>query len=391
MIEFQAVTKRYGDHAVAVNNLNLTIADGGITVLVGPSGCGKTTSLRMINRMIDPTSGRILLNGRDVRNADPATLRRGIGYVIQHGGLFPHRTVLDNIATVPVLTGVRRRAARRRAAELLDLVGLPAELGRRYPAQLSGGQQQRVGVARALAADPPVLLMDEPFSAVDPVVREGLQDELLRLQADLDKTIVFVTHDIDEAIKLGDRVAVLRQGGVLAQYYEPAALLARPADDFVAGFIGRDRGYRALGFRSADGLKLGQLTRVRRGTPSDVARDIVTEGWAVVVDDEDRPLGWVSAGLLSGGGRSVDDVLVPGGSLYPVTTGSLRSALDSALSSPAELGIAVDDNGAVLGSVSADDVLAELAAARRATGGQTATDTDRPADRTAGATGRISR
>jgi osmoprotectant transport system ATP-binding protein len=377
LIEFQAVTKQYDDHSVAVNNLDLLISDGGITVLVGPSGCGKTTSLRMINRMVDPTSGRILLDGDDIRKIDPPHLRRGIGYVIQHAGLFPHRTVLDNVATVPVLTGQTRRVARRRATDLLDLVGLPADLAKRYPAQLSGGQQQRVGVARALAADPPVLLMDEPFSAVDPVVREGLQDELLRLQADLAKTIVFVTHDIDEAIKLGDKVAVLRQGGVLAQYAEPAELLARPADDFVASFVGRDRGYRALGFRSADGLRLGRLAQVRQGTPVEAARGMVTKGWAVVVDGENRPLGWVNAAVLAGGshrrdsgdreysGDTVDDVLIPGGSLYSVGSGSLRAALDAALSSPSELGIAVGDNGDVVGSVTAEDVLAELTAARR--------------------------
>jgi osmoprotectant transport system ATP-binding protein len=334
----------------------------------------------MINRMIEPTSGRILLDGTDIRKVDRPRLRRGIGYVIQHAGLFPHRTVLDNIATVPVLTGQRRKVARRRAGELLELVGLPAELAKRYPSQLSGGQQQRVGVARALAADPPVLLMDEPFSAVDPIVREGLQDELLRLQADLGKTIVFVTHDIDEAIKLGDKVAVLRQGGILAQYAAPAELLARPADDFVASFVGRDRGYRALGFRAADGLRLGRLPQVRRGTSIDAARTLVSDGWAVVVDGDDRPLGWVNGPALdssgsgsgSGTGSAVEDVLVPGGSLYSVASGSLRAALDAALSSPSELGIAVDDRGAVVGSVAAEDVLAELRAAREAAAAQQA-------------------
>ena len=200
MIEFRGVTKRFADGTVAVDDLDLVAENGRITVLVGPSGCGKTTSLRMINRMVDPTSGTILVDGEDVRSRPPARLRRGIGYVIQQAGLFPHRTVLDNVATVPRLLGWRRGRARDRAAELLELVGLPKAMSERYPAQLSGGQRQRVGVARALAADPPVLLMDEPFSAVDPVVREGLQDELLRLQSELGKTIVFVTHDIDEAI-----------------------------------------------------------------------------------------------------------------------------------------------------------------------------------------------
>jgi osmoprotectant transport system ATP-binding protein len=217
VIEFRAVTKRFEDGTIAVDELDLAVEAGTITVFVGPSGCGKTTSLRMVNRMIDPTSGTILVDGKDVLTVDPPTLRRGIGYVIQQAGLFPHRTVLDNVATVPLLSGWDRRKARTRAAELLEIVGLDPAFGKRYPAQLSGGQQQRVGVARALAADPPVLLMDEPFSAVDPVVREDLQNELLRLQAELDKTIVFVTHDIDEALKLGERVAVFQTGGHLAQ------------------------------------------------------------------------------------------------------------------------------------------------------------------------------
>ncbi len=248
MITFDGVTKRYADGTVAVDDLSLEVPTGAITVFVGPSGCGKTTSLRMINRMIDPTEGRILLDGKDVTGVDPATLRRGIGYVIQQAGLFPHRRIVDNVATVPLLLGWDKKKARDRAMELLERVGLDPKMARRYPFQLSGGQQQRVGVARALAADPPVLLMDEPFSAVDPIVRTSLQEELLRLQSELHKTIVFVTHDIDEAVKLGDTVAVLRVGGKLAQIAEPAALLSDPADDFVREFLGRDRGIRRLGF-----------------------------------------------------------------------------------------------------------------------------------------------
>ena len=373
MIEFEAVTKQYPDGTIAVNELDLAIDAGRITVFVGPSGCGKTTSLRMINRMIDVTSGHIRIDGTDIMTSDPPVLRRGIGYVIQQAGLFPHRTVLDNVATVPVLTGMSRRAARTRAAELLETVGLPAGMAKRYPAQLSGGQQQRVGVARALAADPPVLLMDEPFSAVDPIVREGLQEELLRLQADLAKTIVFVTHDIDEAIKLGDKVAVLRTGGILAQYDEPAALLGRPVDDFVASFVGRDRGYRALGFLPAERLRLGELPLVELGGTVANARAALVDGWAVAVDEARRPLGWLSETRLAtvdGSASLTDDLLVRGGSLYThdakagITAGSLRSALDSALSSPAALGIAVNADGGVLGSVDASDVLAALAAAR---------------------------
>src|SRR5215470_14445698 len=217
MIRFDSVTKRYPDGTVAVHELSLDAPSHQITVLVGPSGCGKTTSLRMINRMIDPTEGRIWLDDKDISTVPPPQLRRGMGYVIQAAGLFPHRTVVDNVATVPFLLKQNRRDARAKAMQLLERVGLPAQLAKRYPAQLSGGQQQRVGVARALAADPQVMLMDEPFSAVDPVVRAQLQDEFLRLQADLAKTIVFVTHDIDEAIKLGDHVAVLRVGGRLTR------------------------------------------------------------------------------------------------------------------------------------------------------------------------------
>ncbi|HXT89867.1 MAG TPA: ATP-binding cassette domain-containing protein, partial [Trebonia sp.] len=236
MITFEAVTKRYPDGTVAVDALNLEVPEGQTMVLVGPSGCGKTTTLRMINRLVEPTQGRILLDGTDIKSRNPAQLRRGIGYVIQQTGLFPHRTVEDNVATVPVLTGWPRKKARERARELLALVGLDQELAKRYPHQLSGGQQQRVGVARALAADPPVLLMDEPFSAVDPVVRASLQDQLLSLQAELRKTIVLVTHDIEEAIKVGDLVALFRPHGKIAQLAPPDELLAAPVDDYVADF-----------------------------------------------------------------------------------------------------------------------------------------------------------
>jgi osmoprotectant transport system ATP-binding protein len=374
MIEFRAVRKTYPDGTVAVDDLDLTVGDGQITVFVGPSGCGKTTSLRMINRMIDPTSGTILVDGKDVQESPPAPLRRRIGYVIQHAGLFPHRTVLDNVATVPVLNGVSRGDARRTAAELLDLVGLPGTVAKRYPAQLSGGQQQRVGVARALAANPPILLMDEPFSAVDPVVRDDLQKQLLRLQSELGKTIVFVTHDVDEAIKLGDKIAVLRVGGVLAQYSTPAELLAKPVDDFVSGFVGRDRGYRALGFLPARRVRPGSIATVPVSADVTTARDGLDDGWAVVVDDQRRPLGWVSAELLSTvEGKTLADVdLVSGGSLFDVdasasgTAGTLRNALDAALSSPHAVGIAVDGDGAVVGGVTAEAVFQALEEARAA-------------------------
>ena len=252
MITFDDVSKVFADGTTAVDQLNLEIPDGKLTVFVGSSGSGKTTALRMINRMIEPTSGTITVDGSDVAAVDPVKLRLGIGYVIQNAGLMPHQRVIDNVATVPVLKGQSRKAARKAAYEVLERVGLDAKLATRYPAQLSGGEQQRVGVARALAADPPILLMDEPFSAVDPVVRHELQREILRLQGELHKTIVFVTHDIDEALMLADKVAVFGRGGVLQQYDEPARLLSRPANDFVSRFIGLGRGYRWLQFLDAD-------------------------------------------------------------------------------------------------------------------------------------------
>ncbi|MFC4944024.1 ABC transporter ATP-binding protein [Pseudonocardia sp. GCM10023141] len=360
MIEFRGVTKRFPDGTVAVDELDLTVDAGKITVFVGPSGCGKTTSLRMINRMIDPSGGTITVDGRDIMSTDAPDLRRGIGYVIQQAGLFPHRTILDNIATVPLLLGWAKDKARKRATELMEIVGLVPEMAKRYPAQLSGGQQQRVGVARALAADPPILLMDEPFSAVDPVVRETLQDELLRLQSELGKTIVFVTHDIDEAVKLGDKVAVFRTGGLLAQYDEPGRLLARPADRFVDNFVGRDRGYRGLGFLSSADLPLGELPTVALG-----AQVPKGSGWVLVVDERRQPQGWFH-GAEHGGALVVGaEQVVPGGSLYDVSSGSLRSALDAALSSPSGQGVAIDADGAVAGSISADDVLRALADTRR--------------------------
>ena len=238
MITFEDVSKVYPDGTVAVDNLTINAPNGKITTLVGPSGCGKTTSMRMINRLIEPTSGSITLDGVDTQTLDKVALRRRIGYVIQNAGLFPHRTVVDNVAALPRLLGGSKKETRSKAMELLERVGLDAKFARRYPWQLSGGQQQRVGVARALATDPPFLLMDEPFSAVDPIVRSQLQDEFLRLQADISKTIVMVTHDIDEALKLGDQVVVLRQGGTLAQAATPAELLAAPNDAFVADFVG---------------------------------------------------------------------------------------------------------------------------------------------------------
>ncbi|MEU2657600.1 ATP-binding cassette domain-containing protein [Streptomyces sp. NPDC007325] len=246
MIRFEQVTKRYPDGTTAVDGLSFEVAEGELVTLVGPSGCGKTTTMMMVNRLVEPTSGRVLVDGRDIAGVDPVALRRKIGYVIQQVGLFPHRTVLDNTATVPALLGWKKAAARARAAELLELVGLdPAVHGPRYPAQLSGGQRQRVGVARALAADPPVLLMDEPFGAVDPVVRERLQNEFLALQATVRKTVLLVTHDIEEAVRMGDRMAVYGQGRI-EQFDTPATVLASPATPYVADFVGGDRALKRL-------------------------------------------------------------------------------------------------------------------------------------------------
>ncbi|MFJ3383260.1 MULTISPECIES: ABC transporter ATP-binding protein [unclassified Curtobacterium] len=246
MIEFRSVRKTYPDGTAAVERFDLVIPSRTTTVFVGSSGCGKTTLLRMINRMVDPSAGSVSIDGEDVAGVDPVKLRRSIGYVMQNAGLLPHRKVADNIATVPLLTGVSKQEARSRALELMDTVGLDRAFADRYPSQLSGGQQQRVGVARGLAVDPNILLMDEPFGAVDPLVRNDLQDELIRLQRELGKTVVFVTHDIDEAFKLGDQVVILKKGGEIAQLGTPAEILSEPADDFVANFIGAGRGRRAL-------------------------------------------------------------------------------------------------------------------------------------------------
>ncbi|MDH6575336.1 ATP-binding cassette domain-containing protein [Kitasatospora sp. MAP5-34] len=339
MIRFDGAAKRHPDGTVAVAGLDLEVPAGRITVLVGPSGCGKTTILRMVNRMVEPTSGRVLLDDTDVTRLPAAKLRRGIGYVIQQAGLFPHRRVIDNIATVPYLLGWERKKARARAAELLELVGLAPETAKRYPFQLSGGQQQRVGVARALAADPPVLLMDEPFSAVDPVVRAGLQEELLRLQGELNKTVLFVTHDIEEAVRLGDQVVVLREHGLIAQLADPHTLLTAPADESVAAFLGRDRGLRGLGLRSAAGVAVRPLTDTSQYGSWDLTREA-----------EGRPANW----------------LAPDGSTHPAPafhpgTDTLRTALDAAVLSVAGLAVAVGPDGRAVGTADRAAVLAALA------------------------------
>lgn len=355
MIQIESITKRYPDGTTAVDNLSLEIPDSSITVLVGPSGCGKTTTLRMINRMVEPSSGRILLDGADIHQQPVNALRRSMGYVIQNAGLFQHRTILDNIATVPRMLGWDKSRARKRASELMERVGLDSSLARRYPYQLSGGQQQRVGVARALAADPPVLLMDEPFSAVDPIVRKVLQEELLRIQEELGKTIVFVTHDIDEAIRLGDMIAVLRTGGKLAQFAPPDELLSHPADAFVEDFLGTDRGVRRLSFFTSAGLELTTVPVVPvDATAAQVAeRTTADTPYLLVTDAEGKPLGWAEPKGLAGGADSVPAAdLISYGRPFEFGRESLRDALDCAVLSPTGWAVAVDDTGRVVGVTS---------------------------------------
>jgi osmoprotectant transport system ATP-binding protein len=363
LISFHDVYKVYSDGTVAVDNLNLEVPEGTLTVFVGPSGCGKTTSMRMINRMVEPTAGTVKVDGADVAGVDPVRLRLGIGYVIQGAGLMPHQRVIDNVATVPVLKGQSRRSARKAAYDVLERVGLDARLATRYPAQLSGGEQQRVGVARALAADPPILLMDEPFSAVDPIVRHELQREILRLQAELHKTIVFVTHDIDEAVRLADRVAVFGPGGVLQQYERPARLLSRPANDFVATMIGLGRGYRWLQLLDGTGLPMHEIPLI---TESGIEEAQLRDGWALVVKPDGTPFGWIDTNGLRKhhGGASLRDSVTSVGSLFR-PGGNLSQALDAALSSPAAMGVAVDNAGKVIGGVQAADVLGAVESRRQ--------------------------
>ncbi len=363
MIIFDNVSKVFADGTTAVDRLSLVVPHGKLTVFVGSSGSGKTTALRMINRMIEPTSGTVTVDGADVSAVDPVKLRLGIGYVIQHAGLMPHQRVIDNVATVPVLRGQSRRTARKAAYEVLERVGLDAKLANRYPAQLSGGEQQRIGVARALAADPPILLMDEPFSAVDPVVRLELQNEILRLQGELHKTIVFVTHDIDEALKLADQVAIFDRGGVLQQYDEPTQLLSRPANDFVSRFIGLGRGYRWLQLIDAAGLPLHTVDTIPVSSLTNGDGPLV--GWAVVLDEDGLPLGWIDDDGVRrhGGGASLTEAMSAVGALFR-PGGNLSHALDAALSSPSTVGIAVDEEGKVIGGVLAADVLAAVESQR---------------------------
>jgi len=344
-IQLRGVTKSFpGARAPAVEPLDLDVPRGSIVVLIGPSGCGKTTTLRMINRLIEPTAGTIIIEGVDVRQQSPTELRRGIGYVIQQIGLFPHRTIAQNIATVPKLLGWDKAKVSARVDELVDLVGLDRAMLGRYPAELSGGQQQRVGVARALAADPPVLLMDEPFGAVDPIVRGRLQGELLALQQRVRKTIVLVTHDIDEAIRVGDRIGLLNVGGVLEQFGPPDDLLAHPANPFVEQFLGSERSLKRLALSRVSDLPAERGPVVDASDSVDEARKVADElgsGWVGVVDGE-RFLGWAEGERLDEARPLVDQQLeAPAAQLVPSAT--LREALELIMTSRSAVAVIADE------------------------------------------------
>ena len=367
-VSYRNVLKRYaGQSEPAVRDLSLEVAAGEICVLVGPSGCGKTTAMRMVNRTVDITEGDILVGDTSVREREPAQLRREIGYVIQQIGLFPHRTIGDNIATVPSLVGWDSESVERRIDELLELIGLPPEMKDRYPAQLSGGQQQRVGVARALAADPPLMLMDEPFGAIDPINRERLQNEFLRLQANIRKTVLFVTHDIDEAIKMGDRIAIMKQGGVLAQYATPAELLMAPADDFVEDFVGADRALKRLALLRVRDIDLWEAPLAYVGQATGEVRAKL-EGaevpHALLVDSDRRPTGWLSERDLAKDTVPAE----PDSSPNPILEADdvLRDALADLLQAETLYAPVVDGHGRIAGVLSVEvisDFLTSPAAA----------------------------
>jgi osmoprotectant transport system ATP-binding protein len=360
MIDLRRVSKSYrGQKDPAVEDVSMTIRRGEIVVLVGPSGCGKTTTMKMINRLIEPTSGQIMLDGSDVTALDPTELRRRIGYVIQQVGLFPHMSVATNIGLVPKMLGWNRKRVDARVDELLHLVGLePAQFRHRLPRQLSGGQQQRIGVARALAADPPVMLMDEPFGATDPLTRDRLQNEFLRLQEKLRKTIVFVTHDFDEAIKMGTRIAVLGERSKILQFDTPEELLAAPADQTVAQFIGAGASLKRLNLRRIDAVDWdeAQLARLDE-SPASVLRRLEESGeWAVLtVDSEHRPVQWVGLRDLEPGHDNLDGVGTPAPTVEPHAT--LRDALDAMLAASCGCAVVVDDAGRYRGVLGIDRLM----------------------------------
>src|SRR5712691_2949718 len=350
-VEFRHVSKQYARQG-AVVDLSLLVPAGDICVLVGPSGCGKTTSLKMVNRLVEPSTGQVLIDGQDVMTVEVTALRRRIGYVIQQTGLFPHQSVADNIATVPRLLGWPKPKIRARVEELLDLIGLdPARVRDRYPAQLSGGERQRVGVARAMAAEPPVMLMDEPFGAVDPIVRERLQNEFLRLHRTLGTTVLFVTHDIDEAIKMGTRVAVMQQGGHLAQYAPPTELLLRPANDFVARFVGTDRGLKRLTLLTVADVNLEPGTVAHVGEParSAWARALDSgSNWVLLLGRDDRPQGWIKVEQLTSDDALTADNVDASSPLVTFET-TLRDALSMLLASAVQTAVVVDERGKYAG------------------------------------------
>ncbi|HEX5591912.1 MAG TPA: ATP-binding cassette domain-containing protein [Solirubrobacterales bacterium] len=364
-VRYEKATKRYpGASAPAVDELTLEVPAGEICVLVGPSGCGKTTAMRMVNRTVEITEGDVLIGEHSVRDREPAQLRREIGYVIQQIGLFPHRTITENIGAVPQLLGWKKERIRQRSAELLELIGLDPELGDRYPAQLSGGQQQRVGVARALAADPLVMLMDEPFGAIDPINRERLQNEFLRLQAEIRKTVLFVTHDIDEAIKMGDRIAVMREGGRVEQYATPAELLMAPANEFVEDFVGADRALKRLALMRVGDINLWEapLAHVGQSTAevrAKLAAPDVEIPYPLLVDSERRPLGWLSERDLGADvvPRQADSPLGPVLERDDV----MRDALADLLQAESQYAPVVDHEGRIAGVLSVEIISEFLA------------------------------
>jgi osmoprotectant transport system ATP-binding protein len=381
-VRYEETTKLYpGASEPAVDKLTLEVQAGEICVLVGPSGCGKTTAMRMVNRTVEISSGDVLVGESSVREREPAQLRREIGYVIQQVGLFPHRTITENIGAVPQLLGWKKERIRKRSAELLELIGLDPELGDRYPVQLSGGQQQRVGVARALAADPLVMLMDEPFGAIDPINRERLQNEFLRLQAEIRKTVLFVTHDIDEAIKLGDRIAVMREGGRVEQYATPAELLMAPANEFVEDFVGADRALKRLALMRVSDINLWEapLAHVGQSTAevrAKLASPDVEVPYPLLVDSERRPLGWLSE-------RDLGGETVPGRADSPLgplldRDDVMRDALADLLQGEAQYAAVVDREGRIDGVLSVEIISEFLASPEAKSDGHPAVE--RPHD-----------
>jgi osmoprotectant transport system ATP-binding protein len=363
MISLRHVAKRFpGAAAPAVGDLSVDVLAGETVVLVGPSGCGKTTTMRMINRLIEPSSGEILVDGRNVLQQDPVQLRRGIGYVIQSIGLMPHRTVAENIATVPRLVGWDDGNVHARIDELMGMFDLDPELKNRYPGELSGGQRQRVGVARALAADPPVMLMDEPFAAVDPIVRERLQDQFLDIQQRLRKTIVFVTHDIDEAIKMADRIAILNKGGVIEQYAHPEEILREPANGFVEDFVGEERGLKRLALIKVSDIKVEEGPVVQTSATATQALDEMKRfglDWVTVIDDGGRLLGWVDAEALRGRTK-VGEAEIRKFGAYITANDSLRQALDSIVTSRTQVAVVATGDDRYLGILTLERISQEI-------------------------------